>query len=186
MRAEIVLDVHHDDARMARHEAGTAHAVAQARHALRRFQRILRRHQPPDLVEAEPLQRHLADMHMAFMRRIERAAEQPDPHARRDRPRRPYPIGMRAFQLGLRMEEMKPHGRICPVPRTIYLNVVICSTPTGPRACSLPVPIPISAPMPNSAPSANCVEAFHSKMAESSTARKCSAAAASWVTMVSV
>jgi len=47
------------------------------------------------------------------------------------------------------------HGLICPVPRTRYLKLVSCSTPTGPRACSLPVAMPISAPKPNSPPSAN-------------------------------
>jgi hypothetical protein len=36
---------------------------------------------------------------------------------------------------------------------------------TGPRACSLPVAMPISAPNPNSPPSANWVEALCSTMA---------------------
>ena len=56
-------------------------------------------------------------------------------------------------------------GRIWPVPRTTYLNVVSCSTPTGPRACRRPVAMPISAPMPNSPPSANCVDALCRTMA---------------------
>ena len=46
-------------------------------------------------------------------------------------------------------------GRIWPLPRTTYLKLVSCSTPTGPRACSRPVEMPTSAPMPNSPPSAN-------------------------------
>ena len=58
------------------------------------------------------------------------------------------------------------HGRVCPLPRTRYLKLVSCSTPTGPRACSLPVAMPISAPKPNSPPSANCVEALCSTIAE--------------------
>ncbi len=59
-------------------------------------------------------------------------------------------------------------GRTWPVPRTTYLKVVSCSTPTGPRACRRPVAMPISAPMPNSPPSANWVEALCSTMALSS------------------
>ena len=54
---------------------------------------------------------------------------------------------------------------VCPVPRMRYLNVVSCSTPTGPRACMRPVAMPISAPKPNSPPSANWVEALCSTIA---------------------
>src|SRR5689334_8849986 len=78
------------------------------------------------------------------------------------------------------------HGLIWPVPRTTYLKVVSCSAPTGPRACILPVPMPISAPMPNSPPSANCVDALCITIAESSPDRNRSAAAASSVTIDSV
>ncbi len=42
-----------------------------------------------------------------------------------------------------------------PSPVTRYLKLVSCSAPTGPRACILPVAMPISAPIPNSPPSAN-------------------------------
>jgi len=45
------------------------------------FQRILRRHQPDDAVEPQPHARRFGDMAMAFMGRIERAAEQADLHA---------------------------------------------------------------------------------------------------------
>jgi len=38
----------------------------------------LRRYQPPNLVEIEPAERQPADMQMAAMRRVERAAEEPD------------------------------------------------------------------------------------------------------------
>ena len=72
------------------------------------------------------------------------------------------------------------------VPRTRYLKLVSCSTPTGPRACMRPVAMPISAPKPNSPPSANWVEALCSTIAESTSARKRSAAAASSVTIASV
>src|SRR5258707_15468986 len=78
------------------------------------------------------------------------------------------------------------HGRVCPLPRTTYLKVVSCSAPTGPRACILPVPMPISAPMPNSPPSANCVEALCITIAESRAERNRCAALASSVTMESV
>ena len=64
--------------------------------------------------------------------------------------------------------------------------LVNCSTPTGPRACSLPVEMPISAPMPNSPPSANWVEALTSTMALSTFFRNLSAALASPVMILSV
>ena len=40
--------------------------------------------------------------------------------------------------------------RISPCPRTTYFCVVRPSSPTGPRACSLSVEMPISAPRPYS------------------------------------
>jgi hypothetical protein len=52
--------------------------VAKFAHAGGCLQRILRRDQPPDLVEAEALQRLAADMQMALMGGIEGAAEQAD------------------------------------------------------------------------------------------------------------
>ena len=59
-----------------------------------------------------------------------------------------------------------PYARTCPSPRTRYLKVHSCSTPTGPRACMRPVAMPISAPKPNSPPSANWVEALWMTIAE--------------------
>src|SRR5689334_25382611 len=179
VRMKIVLEVHDDDPRMTGDQFGVADAIMQRRHSGDRLQGILRSDEPPDVIEPETFQRHFADMAMTFVGGVERAAEETDPQARRDRPRRSDPVGTLTMRPGL-------HSRTCPVPRTTYLNVVSCSTPTGPRACSLPVPIPISAPMPNSAPSANWVEAFHSTIAESSAERKRSAAALSSVTMLSV
>ena len=41
------------------------------------------RHQPPDAVELEPLQRQQAGGEMRLVRRIEGSAEQADPHAGR-------------------------------------------------------------------------------------------------------
>ena len=43
------------------------------------FEGVLRRDQPPDFIEIEPLQRFERDMQMARMGRIERAAEKTDP-----------------------------------------------------------------------------------------------------------
>src|SRR5437016_9741571 len=77
---------------------------------------------------------------MTGMRRVERAAQQPDAAA---------PPADRCPTA---------QGRTCPVPRTRYLYVVSCSAPTGPRGGSRWVEMPISAPMPNSPPSANWVE----------------------------
>src|SRR5262249_21705793 len=81
---------------------------------------------------------------------------------------------------------LRTHGRIWPEPRTRYLKLHSCSTPTGPRACSRPVAMPISAPNPNSPPSANWVEALCSTIAESTSARNFSAVRASFVTIASV
>ena len=109
---------------------------------------------------------------MRRVRRIERAAEQADAQA-----------AAHAAAGGY-------HGAVmdasAPLPRMRYLNVVSCSTPTGPRACMRPVAMPISAPKPNSPPSANCVEALCSTIAESTSLRNFSAAFWSAVTIASV
>ena len=115
---------------------------------------------------------------MACMRRVERAAEQADAHARRVREEARGRLGPGGSMP--RVDANRPatpraagsHGRICPSPRTRYLKLVSCSTPTGPRACMRPVAMPISAPKPNSPPSANCVEALCSTIAESTSSRK--------------
>ena len=51
------------------------------RHAALRFKRILRRNQPPELIQIEPFDGLKANMKMAFMRRIERATKQADSRA---------------------------------------------------------------------------------------------------------
>src|SRR5690606_21094599 len=126
-------------------------------------------HHPPELVELQPPYGDFRHKRMAFMRRIERAAEQPHRHALFDMGHAQIMrIDAGILFLERRKPEAKTHQlRICPLPRTRYLNEVSCSTPTGPRACILPVAMPISAPMPNSPPSANCVEALCRRMAES-------------------
>src|SRR5262249_4971141 len=152
------------------------------RHAAHRLQRVLRRDQPPDLVEVELLQGELADMKMPAMRRVERAAEEADP------PRAAPGEEAGAGEEGV--AQVAPlggaQGSAGPLPGPSYLSVVSWSAPTGARAWSRPVEMPISAPMPNSPPSANWVEALCSTMALSISARNRSAAAASPVTIVSV
>ncbi|GGF12295.1 hypothetical protein GCM10011611_17380 [Aliidongia dinghuensis] len=104
--------------RMLRDLSGLGEPLVERRHALDRLQRILRRDEPPDLVELEMLQRQQADVAMAAVRRVEGAAQQPDladtavTQGRRQRER----AGDRpAGRMG------NVQGRICPVPRTRYL-----------------------------------------------------------------
>lgn len=156
-RAKAALERHDLEPRVSRDGGGTRQPLLQARHAIAALQRVLRAHQPPDLVQSQTLQGLDADMAVALMGRIERAAQQPDAQDRcrsrrrrveRDKERqRPPPDPLVHWPAQT--------GRTWPSPRTTYLNVVNCSTPTGPRACRRPVAIPISAPMPNSPPSAN-------------------------------
>ena len=53
-------------------------AFTERRQRPRRFQRVARRHHPPDGIEAETLQRNLADQPVRRVRWVERAAEQAD------------------------------------------------------------------------------------------------------------
>src|SRR5262249_50402975 len=64
------------------------------------------------------------------------------------------------------------HARTWPLPNTTHFWLVSPSSPTGPRACSLLVEIPISAPSPYSKPSAKRVEAFTITELESTSRRK--------------
>src|SRR5262249_52945787 len=155
------------DAWVRGHLARARHALGKRRKHARVFERVAGRDEPPHAVEPEPAHGEEAHRKMRLMRWIERAAEQPDLEPRRVRRKR-------------------THGRIWPDPRTRYLKLVSCSTPTGPRACMRPVAMPISAPKPNSPPSANWVEALCSTIAESTSLRNFSAAAASAVTIASV
>src|SRR5262249_34845916 len=134
------------------------------------FERIARSHRPPDAVEVEPLHGEQAGIGMRLVRRIERAAEQSsaqpggmggEPEARR------RGCTLCPCRRGPQLPKRSFHGLICPEPRTRYLKLVNCSTPTGPRAWKRPVAMPISAPKPNSPPSANWVEALCNTIAES-------------------
>src|SRR3712207_7117667 len=85
---------------------------------------------------------------------MEEPAVEPDPQAGRRRGQAHQAGGLEAEARG----EPEPcplpsrgpalrrqaHGRVCPEPRTRYLNEVSCSTPTGPRACMRPVAMPRS------------------------------------------
>src|SRR5260221_13277835 len=112
--AEPRLDVGDLDARILRQRRGRGEALGERRHAAHRLQWVLRRDQPPHLIEREPSQRLAADMEMAAMGRIERAAEEPDAA--------PAPIAERARERqdgGARRGFAQ--GRTWPSPRTTYL-----------------------------------------------------------------
>src|SRR3546814_1161659 len=139
------------------------------------------------LVELEPVQRGQADLAMRRMGGIERAAEQADTQAQARAERgKPGHAGLGCSVWGEMMNGRDAYGRIWPVPCTRYLKVVSCSTPTGPRACILPVAMQISPPKPNSPPSANCVEALCRMIALSSRFMNSAAWAAFSVRMASV
>jgi hypothetical protein len=75
MRTKPGFKIKDPNARIAGDAHRTRDALCKRRHAGDGLQRILRRDQPPDLVEAEALQGFEADMAMAVMSRVERAAE---------------------------------------------------------------------------------------------------------------
>src|SRR4051812_22137929 len=172
-RADLLLEPCHVDARAPRHDPRRCQTRRDWWKTALLFKRIAGRYHPPDAVEPQPFQRKQADMLVPRMRRIERAAVEADPQAGR--------MGRQGDHFAAPYQD-----RTCPAPRTRYLKDVSCSKPTGPRACMRPVAMPISAPKPNSPPSANWVEALWRTIAESTSARKRSAAAASAVTIASV
>src|SRR3989441_10745115 len=77
------------------------------------------------------------------------------------------------------------YSRTWPSPMTTNLVVVSSRTPTGPRACSRDVEIPISAPSPNWLPSTSRVEALTRTAAASTSRVKRRAATRSLVTIAS-
>src|ERR1700722_1705796 len=77
-RAYLRLDVGDHNARPDVEPARRLDAGVERRQASQRFQRIGRRHQPPDAVEREPAQRKPGGERMSLMRRIERPAEEPN------------------------------------------------------------------------------------------------------------
>ena len=66
---------------MARQAPRRRQAFFVRRHAALGFKRILRRYQPPQLIQSELFDGLETDMQMARMRRVEGAAEQADPAA---------------------------------------------------------------------------------------------------------
>src|SRR6185437_6100216 len=158
--------------------AGGGDAFRQRRQFGVILQRIARGDEQPDCIEVKPLQRLQRDQPMPLVRGVEAAAEQADPHAAKSR--------RQAGDAGNWTRWKVLQGRVCPLPETRYLKLVSCSMPTGPRACILPVAMPISPPKPNSPPSANCVEALCKRIAESISLKKRATAAASSEMIASV
>ena len=72
------LDPGHDDARIVRELSRRGDTLGKRREPARILQRIAGRHQPPHAIEIEPRHREQTSGAMRRMRRIERAAEQPD------------------------------------------------------------------------------------------------------------
>ena len=83
-------------------------AGRQGLHAVIALQRVLRRDQPPHLVEVEPSQGLQADVPVSVVGGVERSAQQPDA------PRR----GARHVRHRMMREG---HGRSVPLPRTMFL-----------------------------------------------------------------
>lgn len=77
-RADLRFDPRHNNARMIPQFAGGLHSGLKRRQSLIFLQRITGRHQPPDLVEPQPLQGDLADEPMTLMGRIKGAAKEPN------------------------------------------------------------------------------------------------------------
>ena len=71
-RVDLRFDIGHANTRrMSCDPARACKALVQRSHSMDGFQRILRRHKPPDIIETKAFQRDIADMQMTFMRRIE-------------------------------------------------------------------------------------------------------------------
>ena len=100
-----MLQIAHLDTAIVDQPPGGLHPGLEIRHAGDRLERILRRHQPPQGVEAEAVERPMADMEMAPVGRVERAPEEADAAA----------VPISAIHMG------SDQGRTCPVPRTRYL-----------------------------------------------------------------
>ncbi len=96
-RAFLPFEVAHADPRALRNRLCRGEAVLERGHVLGvRLERVARRHQPPDLVEAERVHRGQADAPVAAVRRVERAAEEADPSHRRSASMREEPRIMSA------------------------------------------------------------------------------------------
>ena len=78
MTGEPGLERRHANAIVLFHGLALRPAFAEKGKSAVRLQRIARRHDPPDGIETKAAKRDLADLPVALVRRIERAAEQPD------------------------------------------------------------------------------------------------------------
>jgi len=83
-RPDLGLESGDGDARIARQAPRRFDPRAHLGEARRQLQRVARRRQPPQAVEAQPPQRQLGNQPMPFVRRVEGAAEQADRLARRE------------------------------------------------------------------------------------------------------
>ena len=84
-RVQVALDVGGDDAAAARisaggHGGGRGQAIGQRGEGLRVFQRVTRRDEQPDLVQAQASQRRPGEMQVAGVGGVEAAAEDADAH----------------------------------------------------------------------------------------------------------
>lgn len=116
-RAELRLDPAHRDPRMPSHPSCGRHALRQRCHAPARLKRVLRRDEPPDVIEPQPLQGQQADMAVPAMGGVERAAQKADALPTQGK-RRLIPAPRLARRV---LAEPDAQGRTCPLPRTIYL-----------------------------------------------------------------
>ena len=78
--AERGLDAAGDDAAAVADPRGAGQTIGERRHAVGRFQRIAGGDQQPDLIQPQAPHGQFRDMAMAFVRGIERSAEQSDSH----------------------------------------------------------------------------------------------------------
>ena len=111
--AEAALYIAHVESAVSRRGPRGGEALVERRHPGPGLERILRRDQPPDLVQAQALERQQADVAVALMGGIEGAAEQADLAPRRPRARsafryRPRPSPAHRHESG--------QGRTCPLP----------------------------------------------------------------------
>lgn len=104
--AETILDIGNADPRMPGHDSRAGHACGQGGHSRRRFKGILRRYEPPDLVQIQPSQGFQADMPVPVMRRVERSSQKADAPPRKARPERLFRCGVQDGDVESRVSVM--------------------------------------------------------------------------------
>ena len=105
MRADLRLEPDHLDARVPRHVARRNNPLLERSEAARIFERIAWRDEPPNPIEVEALHGKETSAEMGAVRRIERAAEQTDPH--------PAPMRRQTNNVPMRwlLAAVQAHGR---------------------------------------------------------------------------